>query len=587
MSIITIVATSEAAQLQHYSRLLEELAVRYSPAAGGERDHVEISPTDGMLTAVWGCSGAVDIHGHSVLAGVVRREDLLRPWWKPGASSPDGSYLLVRAGRDVVELITDFAGSRPIWYMKLGCGGIAASTAFEVLVALSGEFRLNEEALGWFLSSGTSGPGISWDTRIRNVPRNKRVRIRRAGDGFAIEESAAAGDVDASPAPGSLSFGDALWASLRDLKFEGSPWLLALSGGYDSRALIAGLRHVRDIRCVTWGDAEQSRVSMSDAEVAGMLAHAADRSHSVSFIKRPESAEEFEFAARRFARYNDGRTDNCLGYLDGMAVWDELRQGEAVGLIRGDEVLGSNVALTESQVLSNMRLITFSHFLPGRVQSAMRHRFQHVVPDGLLRRDRESFSRWRWRLRLEHEIPTVYSALNGVRNRFMESVSPLLTRKLIRYAATLPDESLDNKSSFHKVVAGLFPDVPFAVDRAILYRSQLFEIASVCDVLSEHLADSFSRDLLGKETAMLAMNELQSRRQAVAGEGKSSFGRKVDSVRRLMTLILTRTMRKPKLNLNDLTLRTYLARVFMEEMNTAARSGHESDGAFRPATTRL
>jgi hypothetical protein len=573
MSIITIVRTTEARALTQYGILLEKLAARHSPVVDNDRHYFEISPADGLLTAVWGRSGAVETNGHSVLAGVVRKEDLRQPWWRPGVPSPDGSYLLVRAGSDGVELITDFAGSRPIWYVRLGCGGIAASTAFEVLVSLSGDFAPNEEALGWFLSSGTSGPAVSWDTRIKTVPRNTRVKIRLAKQTFTIEESDSKKDTEISAPVDQSSLGDAVWKSLRDLDFDRNSWLLALSGGYDSRALIAGLQHVCDIQCITWGDTEQSEVPLSDAVVAKQLADAADRSHRLSLINRPNTAADFEAAARRFARYNDGRTDNCLGYIDGMAVWEALGTERVVGVIRGDEVLGSNIAHTEPHVLRNMRLITFSQYRRDSVQSAMRDRFSHDVPPQLLRHEGESVSRWRLRLRLEHEIPTVYSALNGLRNRFMESVSPLLTHKLITFASRLPDDSLDNKSSFHKVVADLFPDVPYATDRAILYRSQLFGLESVCQVLSEHLTDAFSNELLGKDVASLAMQELRRKRHAVSPGNAVKYTPGTGSLRRVVTTMLAITMRKPKLNLNDLTLRTYLARVFMEEMKAAARLG--------------
>jgi len=578
MSIVTSIITRQPGALQRYAGILRAIVGDVLPPGQADMDRLRVSRGDGLLTAVWGRDDAIDTHGHSTLAGVLRGAAARVPWWKLGAPGPDGSFALIRAERDRLEIFRDFAGSRPLWITRLPCGGVAVSTVFEVLIALLGDFAVNDEALGWFLSSGTAGPGVSWDARVALVPRNTRICVTRAGDSLEIEQfRGPAVDTHVSAAAEKM-LGTVLWESLADFEFREHDWLLALSGGYDSRALLDGLKHVSRLSCTTWGDPERIGTPMNDIDIARRLAAKAGRAHETALIQRPSDAAEFERALRRFVRYNDGRTDNCLGYLDGMQIWDEMGNGPAGAILRGDEVLGSNVARSESHVLKNMRLLPFSHFARDSVQTEMRHRFGHDVPAELRQEDDESCSRWRWRLRLEHEIPTVYAALNGVRNRFMESVCPLLTRKLISCAATLPDSALDNKNAFHRVVADCFGDVPFATDRAILYRSDLLKIDQVRNALIEHLADPFARDVLGKRIARLAAKVLES----AAAEPASGWSRIQGSVstgcRRLAGRAFPRLLQKPRLGINDLVVRSYLARLFIEEMNSMARTGRQQSG---------
>ena len=71
---------------------------------------------DGTFVGVLNPNSAVSVHGSSVCLGY-----LIGPkgsWWQPGEKAPDGTFALFRVGPQAIELVTDPAACRTIWYAK-------------------------------------------------------------------------------------------------------------------------------------------------------------------------------------------------------------------------------------------------------------------------------------------------------------------------------------------------------------------------------------------------------------------------------------------------------------------------------------
>src|SRR5687768_2561761 len=105
--------------------------------------------------------------GNSVLLGCFYGED--QDWDKPIARHPDGSYALFRNSADHLEAVSDAAASRTIWYF-FDDERFVASTSQRALVMFLGSFDFNGEVIPWMLSTGSLGPDLSWDKRIRRLP---------------------------------------------------------------------------------------------------------------------------------------------------------------------------------------------------------------------------------------------------------------------------------------------------------------------------------------------------------------------------------------------------------------------------------
>ena len=95
-------------------------------------------------------------------------------WWKPGEEAPDGSFGLFRTGENVVEILTDAVASRTVWYIQTDTVFIA-STSQRAIICMLGDLEFNPEAVAWMLSSGSLGPGHSWDRRIKQLPPDSKL----------------------------------------------------------------------------------------------------------------------------------------------------------------------------------------------------------------------------------------------------------------------------------------------------------------------------------------------------------------------------------------------------------------------------
>ena len=118
------------------------------------------SPTTAGLLPLW----SIPLLGSSVRGASVCLGQVFSysgHWDEPHSAAPDGSYAICRANDRSVELLTDFVGSRTLWYY-FDDNLLLASSSQRALVTLLGSFELNREAIPWLLSSGCLGPEAAW-----------------------------------------------------------------------------------------------------------------------------------------------------------------------------------------------------------------------------------------------------------------------------------------------------------------------------------------------------------------------------------------------------------------------------------------
>jgi asparagine synthetase B (glutamine-hydrolysing) len=248
------------------------MATRIMPSGLHQEKHLHVSPGSNLLVAVLGRREQVTTHGQNILAGIILDDSEQFPWWQLDGPVPDGSFALFRGDDNSLEAITDFAGSKTIWHARLMCGGVVASTSMELIIALLGDFAVDDESLGWFLSSGSSGPRRSWDRRIKPLAPNSRLRARLDGATVSVREIPLERPDERSDEVDFAGLKVELTETVSSLQFGSKPWLLALSGGHDSRAILHATRHVDDLTCVTWVDEFLTDRADSDLAIARQLA---------------------------------------------------------------------------------------------------------------------------------------------------------------------------------------------------------------------------------------------------------------------------------------------------------------------------
>ena len=199
---------------------------------------------------------------------------------------------------------------------------------------------MEPEAVACFLASGTLGPTVSWDRRVRRILPDARISLDRSS--WRVRErrapfifTHASGDDAAHIA----RLRDSIAATCGSLSIDPGRWVLALSGGRDSRALLATLAASGVCpRCVTWTTRASLRHPLSDASIAGRLARRFGAEHELWCLD--DHRVGLRTTLDRFVAANEGRNDEIAGYRDGLALWAHLARTGVSGVLRGDEAYG-------------------------------------------------------------------------------------------------------------------------------------------------------------------------------------------------------------------------------------------------------
>src|SRR5690606_3180791 len=149
-------------------------------------------------------------------------------------------------------------------------------------------------------------------------------------------------------------FRSELLSAMACLNFDFSKWVLPLSGGYDSRAILCMLGSVEGLRTITWGTKASQEDPQSDAAIARRVANqmGVTNEYFETDVTKGSLAEVFE----KFIAFGEGRVTNISGYLDGFATWQALLERGVEGVIRGDEGFGWKNVHTYEDARRSVRL---------------------------------------------------------------------------------------------------------------------------------------------------------------------------------------------------------------------------------------
>jgi asparagine synthetase B (glutamine-hydrolysing) len=386
----------------------------------------------------------------------------LEEWWKPSTEVPEGSFALFRADGEYIELLTDMCATRTIWYLKTDAFFIASSSQRAIVHFLQ-DFQPNLHAQVWMISSGCLGPGYSWDQRIEALKPDSTLTLHRASWNLEITTNPAIFQTkkhDWKSAKETLS--KELHRVFESLDLDFSKWALPLSGGHDSRAILYFLRDKKEMRCITWGVSESLNKSLTDAQIAKTLADHFHFRHI--YLPTDIGLENVSANLDRSVYACEGRCEHIGAYADGLKMWRNMFRDGIEGIIRGDEAFG--VFFVSSELEANYRasLTTYEHFrnLHDLVEKTWVTAKQQVIPDWLLRRANESPATWRDRVYQTHRVPNYLCGSYGRKCSYVEVINPYLSRGIVRFVRTLPDEfrTKSDKSLFNEIVNELIPDIP-------------------------------------------------------------------------------------------------------------------------------
>lgn len=449
-----------------------------------------ISSDSGVLAGIFSPSDAVSIIGSSVCLG--KTVDGTR-WQELNQPAPSGVYLIARSDSDFVEIVTDTTASRTAWYF-MDEQVFVASSSQRALTMLLGDFRPNKVAISWILSTGSIGPYAGWDSRIQRVNSNTTLALDRRSWTLSIDTKALLVDpIEASPDEHRSLLAQLLSRSVRRLSFDLDRWILALSGGADSRGLLYLLAQTDDgdrLKTLTWGLESSTEDYENDAQVAAELAIEMNVSHS--YHPTETSQEPIKALLGRFITCGEGCIDHIAGYMDGFELWRDLHSRGIHGVIRGDQLFGGKPVSEEADVWHSMGVWRWDEFENLPLASDLG--LENIrLPEKLQRQRSETLESWRDRLRYQFRLPVFVAALSELKTPYVEIVSPFLMGDVISHMLAVPDHLRTSKTLYHSLFhasAGeniLGPEIPFAKYRAIGFAKSLLKKPEFVDFLRDEL----------------------------------------------------------------------------------------------------
>jgi hypothetical protein len=427
-------------------------------------DNIESHPPriltgPGEICAVINPQPSVRVEGTSICLGVLVDGD--DAWSTRGAPPPEGCFAITRTDRDGVDILADAGATRSIWYY-FDSEVLLASSSQRALVMLLGDFEPNLAAALWMLSSGTLGPGHSWDKRLHLLGPDGQLSLDRHAWQLrttappptfsrAITDTRVAED----------QFEKTLVDVIGRLRISPDAWLVPLSGGYDSRGLLAALsrRHAA-LHTLTWGVSSAPRDPVGDAFVADLVAKRYGTEHT--FVTT-DLADDLPAVFRRFLLLAEGRIDHIGGYLDGCLIWKHIFERGFSGFVRGDEGFGWKPVRDIESARRSVELTAVTDFwnlsslTPSLGSSREQELPAHLAPLG-----GETPELYRDRLYHAFRIPTVLGALNEIKCAYVESCSPYLFRSMLHLARSLDDRLRTDKPVLKQVVRKLCPGIAIA-----------------------------------------------------------------------------------------------------------------------------
>lgn len=553
MSKILYVCVRDPLQAAETARAAKIIAARLVPDNLGAVAP-KVIETSGIVVGISTPNELLGIRGSNIAAGY-----LVDPgtWERPRSGRPDGAYALFRSDDAVVEIVTDALASRTVWYV-LTDKMFIASTSQRAIVALLGSFEFNPDVIPWMLTTGTLGPGLSWDRRIHHVRGATTVTLdRRAWTVVERTEPTRFVVEQASEDDFAIRVSDALKHVVGAARVADPQWAITLSGGVDSRVILSLLQDTRGLRAVTWGLRDSLDDATNDAQIARRLAQRFGLEHQ--YFETDLSSEPVERMFDRYVTNGEGRVDHISGYMDGFNLWRRMADSGIHGIIRGDQTFGHKPVRSALDVRTRIGLSLWSDF--GALPPLERFGLSPAsLPEDLLQGADESLETWRDRLQQQFRQPFVLSSLSDLKLPYVEIINPLLSDSIVALVRQLPDALRTKKVLLRRFAASLSPEIPFAATVAIQAGNDILKSAPVVELLADSLSSHTALTAIPPEFAAYVTPGLG----VMAQENK-----RISTVRRMRRMaknwprmwpawLQTQTVPRPTLTHNRMAFRAFL-----------------------------
>lgn len=497
--VVLLCRRDRNAELADELRGVAALARRLTPD-GIEPAAPYVFCSDGRLLMVVNPAPTSFVRDGSVAVGWLVKPD--EDWWRPGAAVPEGGFGLFRSDPDAVELVADALGTRTLWYALTDELFVAATCQRSVVAGLR-SFEPDPTVCPWVLSTGRLPVGRSWDRRIRPVPSGGRVYLDRHTWRLSHRREPAPCDpIRPSYAEAERHYCEVVDSLFADLGLRPEEWAVSLSGGVDSRAVVAHLPEAGDCHAFTYAAADRPAPPDSDVVIAAQVAARFGMDHAVLPLRSDRlPAEE---VLRQFVTAGEGRTDELAGYVDGFAVWRSVRERGVARVLRGDLALYSHAVATELDLRRELGLLRLDEYRGMPAAEAL-GLAEQTEPEITRRLPGESLADQRERLWGEVSVPTQFAALTALKAGHVEVFSPLQCRRIAAVARSLPPVLRTGKPLMRRVAAARCPGIPVARRGNLPSTAAVLRTPPMRRALHEGLSSPGAPDALPEPVRALAL----------------------------------------------------------------------------------
>lgn len=422
-------------------------------------------------------------------------------WYEKDCPPPEGNYNIFRSDNAELEILSDYLGSRNLWYY-INEEYFVASSSQKALIRFTGDFKFDKRIIPWVLFNGALGPSHCWDKRVQRLPPNSRLTINKKSWQIKVcSEKITFHQAKKSKKRFKSELEQALKETFEQLYVDTKKWIITLSGGHDSRAILSLYKKFNNfvkspIKTITWGEKESLSDSLSDANIARLLAEREHTNHK--YFSTGDTQEPIDKIVERFLHNGEGAIDHITGYLDGFHIWKELYENDIEGVIRGDEIFGYNKIYSELIVRNFMGLLFVDDYQNLKKYEYLKTLKQNL-PENLKHTKNESLSTWRDRIFQEYRIPYVQASLADLKYPYVEQINPFLSKKIAQVIRELPDNLRSDKKLFKEIMKSVNPKgIPYSKrDSNTLLRNAVKK-ENFVELLKKELSSSYATNLFPK-----------------------------------------------------------------------------------------
>lgn len=441
---------------------------------------------DNSISFVLNPTNAIKVRNENILIGLSYSND--KAEWERMKTMPDGNYVIKRENDNLIEFVTDFQATKSLWYY-FDKELLIVSSSQRAIVHLLGNFKLNEQAVMWMLSSGTLGYKNSWDIRINSIPAASMITLDKHKWELSFFTDPVIFTSNKLTLEENLNlFDNKLNNIFSNIDLKGINPILSITGGYDSRTVFHYLKiFYPKINLMTFGDKGSLNSKYSDLYVSHEIA----KKHNLDwrlFDTHPKLDEINDFF-QRFFKLGEGRIDLLERVSDNMQWLIELRGSNYDVLFNGMEGFSSQNPFKFKRLNFHLRkLFLLNHFSNVNLEID----FPQFYHQDLYINDENSNHHY-YSINQLFFNPYGDAALNEIQNCYFDVINPLLSKSIISFIRQLPNKQRVSKKIAKKLITQKDDsNIPYADKVSVLQTGTILRKKSIDEFINESLINQSS-----------------------------------------------------------------------------------------------